>query len=218
MGRGAPAHHRQLGSNGSFYLYEGCEPDLQVCVVGADLDAGQGPETITFFNESADETLSYIAVLDADEPLSGGLYFFDVTRTEIPEPDMGNTCVEAAQLPNFQSGQYYQGDMLDFTDEVNPGFNGCTGSSTTGPDGMVPLLVPDNATLEVTVSMPDADPVLYLLGQCNNPGTCITGSDDVGSIETLVYQNTSGANQQLTLVIDTTDPVGSAFNLTVNVF
>jgi len=211
-------NYRQLGSNAAMYLYEGCAPDQQVCVVGADLDPGQGEESLTLFNPSATEQADYVLVLDASEPLSGGLYFLDISRTPIPEPELADTCVELLQLPDIQAGTYYQGDMAGFFDEVDPGLTGCTGSAVSGPDGLIPVLVPDGVTLEVTLSMPGGNPALYLLGQCNNPNTCITGSDDPGSIETLIYTNTSGANQALTLAIDTVDPTASAFTLTVRMF
>ncbi|MEZ4316594.1 MAG: hypothetical protein R3F61_03800 [Myxococcota bacterium] len=210
--------YRQLASNAVMYLYDSCDEAGQVCIQGADQDLGQGPETLVRFNASDTVTDDYILVLDADEPLSGGLFFLDVRRSLIPEPNLGDTCIDALQLPNLQPGTYYQGDMAGYFNDVNPGVTGCTGSALTGPDGLVPLLVPDNVTLEVTLSMPGNDPALYLLGQCNNPNTCIEGSDVPGSIETLVYQNTTGAAQQLTLGIDTQSTTGSAFTLTVRMF
>ena len=81
------------------------------------------------------------------------------------------------------------------------------------------MLVPDGVTLEVTLSTTDgSDAALYLLGQCNNPGTCVAGEDTPGNIETLVYTNSSGANQQLTLAVDSQGPVLGPFNLTIDLF
>ncbi len=210
--------YRQLASNGAMYLYDACVEE-PVCVVGADLVTGTGgTEILSIFNPSPTETETYQLILDADEPASGGLFFLEVFRELIPDPEAADSCVEALGLPDTQSGSYYQADWQGFFNEVNPGLTGCTGTALTGPDAILPVLIPDQATIELTLDMPGGDPAMYLLGQCNTVATCVDGVDQPGETEVLVYQNTSGAAQALDLVIDTSQPTQQPYTLTINIF
>jgi hypothetical protein len=210
--------YRQLGSNAAMYLYDDCVEE-PVCVVGADLVTGiGGTEVLQIFNPSPTATEEYFLVLDADEPVSGGLFFLEIFRELIPDPEAADTCIEALGLPDTQPGTYYQADWVGFFNEVNPGLTGCTGTALTGPDAILPVIVPDQATIELTLDMPDGNPAMYLLGQCNNVNTCIDGVDQPGETEVLVYQNTSGATQALDLVIDTANATQQPYTLTINIF
>lgn len=208
--------YRQLAGDAAMYVYEGCTPVPPVCVLGEDRDPGQAAEILTTFNVSDTHPLEYLLVLDASDPNTGDLFFLDVERTPVPEPELVDTCVQALAADPLAPGRYYAGSAVGLANQIDPGFTGCTNTSMGGPEGLLPVLVPAGSTLEVTVVMDGGDPGIYLLPICNDTTTCLAGVDTPGSTEALVHTNTTGAEQQLYLVVDTKDTMGPYF-LTVGV-
>lgn len=207
--------YRQLDANASMYLLDGCDPG-SACVKGADTNSGQGPERLQVFNESATEELKYTLVLDAADAFTGGLFFVDHTRTPLPEPDWADTCLEALAAPELAPGRYYAAGLDDYADVFDAGFTGCTGSTLGGPDGLLPITIPAGASLEVTMSMEDANPALLIVSDCSDLATCVAGADQPGDIEVLVYPNPTGADLPVFLMLDTAGGSGPYF-LTVNI-
>lgn len=202
--------YRQLDANASMYLLDGCAPGSP-CVMGADSNSGQGPETLTVFNDSATEFLTYTLVLDAADEATGGLFFLDHERTALPEPDWADTCVQALAAAELVPGDYYGPDLQAFTNRFDLSFSDCTGTSLPGPDGLLPITIPTGQRLEVSMSMTDGDAALYLLSDCSDVDTCLLGEDMPGDVEVLVYENTSGADLPVFLVLDTDGPSGPYF-------
>lgn len=104
----------------------------------------------------------------------------------------------------------------------------CTGFRTHGPDRVYKLSLPATGAtkLKATVA-PSAsagadafDPVLYATTACTRTPACVVGSDahGAGGAEALEYINTTGAAQDLYIVVDGYDfqPAGGNYQLTIN--
>ena len=134
--------YTQLGSNAAMYLYDGCDVSEQICVEGADLDPGQGIETIVVFNPAEQETLEYALVLDADEPLSGGLFFVDVTRRAIPDPDLVDDCIDVLGANPIQPGSYYSDGLAGYFTRSTPASPDARARRSPVPTGSSPCSSP----------------------------------------------------------------------------
>ncbi|MCB9672005.1 MAG: hypothetical protein H6734_21190 [Alphaproteobacteria bacterium] len=217
-----PPHHRmeidfrQFEANGAVYILESCDELEPVCEEGADRGFGTQTEMLTRFNPDPLQAEVVTLVVDGVTPTYGGLFFLDHRSIELPDPPLSDTCAGALDAPLFQPGEYYSGNPSDLNPTTNPGFLGCTQSTLPGADGTLRLEVPDGATLEVTMSMEDGDPALYLTSDCADLDSCLTGSDNAGAIETLVHVNNTGDVETLYLTLDTKDTL-SPFFLTINI-
>jgi len=185
----------------SVYLLEDCT-DTSTCVAGKDENALENEhEFMNFFNQTDDTRTLYLAVDSTD--IGPTIYTLDVTIDALLPPDMYDTCAEAEAAYEMPAGQYFQ-DFTSYTDTLNPGIGGCTGSASAGPDSMVPITVPASQTVTITISMPGGDPVLYLLQNCNNVFTCPLGAGADNSLDTReTLQYTAGASdERIYLVVD----------------
>lgn len=212
----AELDYRQLQANAAFYILEDCNPDLPVCIEGADRGFGLQTEVMTRFN-SSDSPEQFTLVLDGVNPGAGGLFFVDYRAVEFPDPSLQDICIDALDAPELQPGEYYAPVPGRLGPDVNPGFQGCTGTSLPGPDGTRRVVVPSGTTLEATISMPEGNPALYLSTSCEDLDTCVAGSDSGGSIETVSYTNATTAPQTLLLTIDTGGVELLPFFLTVTI-
>jgi hypothetical protein len=135
--------------------------------------------------------------------------------------DLPDTCAEAQLwIPLLPAGQAIQGDLTDATSELNPGIIGCTGDQALAKDEILPLRIPDGATLQALFRIPTGDGSIYLLPSCFSAGSCLAGVDanpSNGSFETLFWTNDTGAEAIVYLVLDGFEPVDSRpFTLTIS--
>jgi len=142
-----------------------------------------------------------------DEPQSGflevSIYVPAVLLT------VGDTCAEAVGLVPVTTGTYevdldgFANDM-DLADGADPP---CTdGFRTPGNDAFLEVVLEDDEYLDVRYdasisTLGTTNGSVYLLETCGDVDACIVGSDS-GNPETLQYQNTSGGQETLYLVLD----------------
>jgi hypothetical protein len=185
----------------SVYLLDDCN-NIGTCFAGNDVSPDPNvSEFVQYFNPD-DEIRSIYVVFDSTE--SGDtVYTVDMTDEELLPPDMYDTCAEAEAAPNtLYPGSYYA-EFTAYTDGLNPGAGGCTGTSLPGPDSMTPITLQSGETLTLNVSMPGGDPGVYLLYNCLNAFSCPVGSDaSIGQNEELYYQNQSAGTENLFIVVD----------------
>ena len=132
-----------------------------------------------------------------------GSFQLDLNFQLLEEPTMSDTCAGAqAQDPPLPAGLYFT-DYLPYTNVLNPGAGGCTGSSLSGPESLTQISIPAGQTLSVVVNMPAGDPGIYLLYNCTNAFSCPVGADlRADGTETLAYTNTSSVPETVYLVVD----------------
>ena len=115
------------------------------------------------------------------------------------------------------AGTYYT-EFLPYTNVLNPGAGGCTGSSLPGPESMTKVTLEAGQTVSAAVTMPGADPGIYLLYNCTNVFSCPVGADNRGDgLEALAYTNGNTVSETLYLVVDSKTRMSPYF-LTVDIF
>lgn len=115
----------------------------------------------------------------------------------------GDTGFEAIPV---NSSKAVTGTFSDFNGDYDPGSNGCTGFSASGPDGVYAIELQDgeriNATITSTASSTE-DTSMYLVSNfLDVKNTCVAGADDIGSGESITYQNDTGSTKTFYLVAD----------------
>jgi hypothetical protein len=164
-----------------------------------------------------DEGAGCIDVVDATysttEPLSGDIYLvvdgydeggcpFTLTLTEesLPEP---TTFCDLAQVVT-ESGVFY-GYPCGGENLVSSG--SCSQYGAGGLEDYYSILMPAGSTLTATLTHVN-DGVLWLLGSCTEPYSCLAYADDTYSPdpETITYVNTTAGNLQVYLVADSFQP------------
>ncbi|MBX2801473.1 MAG: hypothetical protein KTR31_27600 [Myxococcales bacterium] len=215
-----PKHLMQVAYNtyddsAAVYLLSDCSDDGS-CFLGADVDpAVNVTEFINTFNTS-DETRRFTLVVDSSQQVDT-YYTLDVDIDPLLEPDLYDTCGDAAKAPAIGIGNYYT-DFTAYTNTLNPGVGGCTQSSLSGNEAMVPVELGSKETVTLNVRMPGGDPGIYLLYDCDNEFSCPTGRDDsLGDSETLSYTNTGKSPERLYIVVDSKSDL-LPFFLSVNIF
>lgn len=185
----------------SVYFVTDCD-DANTCFEGADNEADPNVhEFVNYFNPS-DETRVIYLVADTTDP-GPTAFTADVTIDTLLPPDMYDTCAQAqAASPTLGSANYYA-DFVAYTNTLNPGAGGCTGTSLNGSESLTPITLAPGQTLAVNLNMPGGDPGLYLLYNCQNAFSCPVGADlSLGTNEQLVYTNQSAGTENLFLVVD----------------
>ncbi|MEZ4236061.1 MAG: hypothetical protein R3F59_07850 [Myxococcota bacterium] len=198
--------YNTFDESASIYLASSCNNvENNSCFVGNDTSPDPNTsEYVQYFNPD-DEMRSVYVVLDTTE--SGPtVYTLDMTDDELGPPDMYDNCADAqaalSSSQTLQAANYYA-DFTAYTNTLNPGSGGCTGTSLPGPESMVPVTLQSGETLQVNVSMPTGDPAVYLLYNCQNTVSCTVGADDsLGSSEAVTYQNQSAGTENLYIVVD----------------
>jgi len=164
-----------------------------------------------------DEAAGCIDVVDATysttEPVSGDIYLvvdgydeggcpFTLTLTEnsLPEP---TTFCDLAQVVT-ESGVFY-GYPCDGENLVSAGE--CSQYGAGGLEDYYSILMPAGSTLTATLTHVN-DGVLWLLGACTEPYSCLAFADDTYSPdpETFTYVNTTAGDLQVYLVADSFQP------------
>ena len=204
------------------YLIDSCGAQ-PLCVEGAAADELPDPyatETIQAFNGTDDPITRYLVLDCLGEEDS--LFMLDMRIDQLVEPEGFDSCTEAASAPApLPPGTYYA-EFTAYSNTSNPGSGGCTGTSMPGPEAMFPITVPAGASMNVSVQTTGADVGVYLLRTCSDPFSTppdACSDTDLGEeqLEVLSYTNVSGADEQLTLVIDSQDGL-QPFFLSYNIF
>jgi hypothetical protein len=187
----------------SVYFLEDCN-DEDTCFMGSDLYPDPNiHEYIAYFNPDNETKNIYLGV-DATDPGPESVFTLDVMIEELLTPEAHDFCADAqADTTPEYAGNYYADFVGGFTNQLNPGTGGCTGSSLPGPESLIPVELPSMATLDVSVDMAGADVGVYLLLDCNNAFSCVSGSDlSFSDPEGVSYQNTTNYPQTVYIVVD----------------
>lgn len=193
--------YNTFDQSASVYFMNDCH-NVNSCFIGNDQSVDPNVhEFLNYFNPD-DEQKSIYLVLDMTTA-GPSIFTLDVTDEELTPPDMYDTCTLAqAATPTLTSANYYA-DFFAFTDKVNPGSGGCTGTSLPGPDAMTPVTLGSGQTIDVNISMPGGDPAIYLLYNCVDAFSCPIGADlSLGQNEQLSYTNLGAGTENLYLVVD----------------
>jgi len=206
--------------NTMFYAIDSCGA-YPLCVTGVDeLGDVYNTETLQTFNGTEDPITRYI-VLDG-EGREDSIFTFDLRIDQLTEPEGYDSCTESQAAPAPLAPGTYYGEFTAWSDTINPGNGGCTGTSLPGPEVFFPIEVPAGTSLNVSVQTTGADIGIYLLRNCADPfstPTDVCSDVDLGEdqLEALSYTNVSGADEQMTLVIDSKTGLQPYF-LAYNIF
>ncbi len=204
-----------FNTDASLYLMTGCG-NLDTCLDGSDVN-GNGIESVFYTNESGGPQDLFV-VLDSNASPVTDLFLLDVDIIDIFPSPLVDACADAlyqTPLTSFPPGtDRYVGDITTFHNYADPA-GGCMtmtspGVTAPGAEGMVKIELAPFEAVEATVTMPGADPSLYLLYNCANSASCASGSDlSTSDTETVSYTNQSGVNEVLYLVVDSQGGSGS---------
>ena len=130
-----------------------------------------------------------------------------------------DTCAEAQAAEPVLEGNY-GGAFTTFADDLNPGPSGCTGFDATGAEAFVPLSVEPNQRLTVKYTLLSDNASLYLVTDCQDGASCLTGSDaytasNAAGEESLEWVNNGKLPQRVYLVLDSFDQVTDDFRLEI---
>lgn len=191
------------GDNGVLGIATDCPINANNCVAKSETDNRQGqPEFGEFFNLS-DSIEDVYVFLDTEGAADPTFYTLDVDIDQLGAPTMFNTCGDVDLADTLLAGSYYV-QFNAYSNDLNPGDGGCTQSSAPGGESIVPITVPAGQSVQINIDMPDGNPSLYLLTNCNDAFQCVAGVDDTTlSDETLLYTNNGAADENLFLVVDT---------------
>lgn len=207
----------------SVYFLNDCD-NVNSCFVGNDTSADPNVhEFLSFFNPEDPESAprSIYLVIDASDP-GDSIFTLDITNEELRTPTMYDSCEEAQAPPPadevISAGNYYA-NFTSYTDDLNPGTGGCTGTSLPGNDSMTAITLQSGEVLTVSVDMADGDPGLYLLYNCQDEFSCPAGADvgGEGDPETITYTNASAGSENLYIVVDSKTGISPYFlSVTIN--
>ncbi|MEQ1503603.1 MAG: hypothetical protein ABMB14_15300 [Myxococcota bacterium] len=193
--------YNTFDESASVYFMSDCNSDT-FCIIGRDESPDPNiHEFLNYFN-SDDQPRTLFLGVDASA-LGTSVFTLDYTDEELGPPDMYDSCAEAQGAPVTTTTANYYADFVAYTDSLNPGAGGCTGTSLPGNDSMTPITLLGGQTLSVTISMPGGDPAVYLVYNCADAFSCPVGADaSIGTTEQLVYQNTGAGAENMYLVVD----------------
>ncbi|MEN0060780.1 MAG: hypothetical protein AAGA48_01455 [Myxococcota bacterium] len=171
------------------------------CVATSNVGGLNAPEFAEYFNFS-DRTQSIYLITDTEGLAEPSHLTIDVTLDVLPAPELFDTCQSIDSGALLTPGNYYAA-FTAYAGDLNPGGGGCTGAAAPGGEAMAPVVVPAGATLSVSVEAPGSNPSLYLLSNCNDAFTCVSGADlSINATEALTYTNLSPKDETLYLVMD----------------
>jgi len=157
-----------------------------------------------------DDPLAYSGPEICYDGIDQGCDGVDFDTTGACELDLPHTC-DAALLfnPLVPAGQQLEGDLSDSANTLDPGFTGCTApGGASGPEEILPLLIPAGRTLTADYRVIGGDSALYVLPSCFSAVDCPIGDNNNalnGSFEGIEWENTTGADQIIYLVLDSND-------------
>jgi hypothetical protein len=201
-----------------------CSASPLVCLAGTDL-AGSGKAETSWFTNTTGAAMSVFVVVDGASATASGTFDLSVSA-DAPPPALnpGETCQTA---PALTVGQAKSGTLAGTSGNYA---NSETCQGQLGPDAVYSVLVPKGKRLSVTVTPTYAwDPSLALvLGPASNcdasPRVCLASKDakSKGYAETATYDNKSGADETVFVVVDSPIATGSwlassTFDITASV-
>jgi hypothetical protein len=195
--------YNTLTESASVYFLEDCH-DEDSCVAGSDLSPDpNNHEFVAWFNADDEPRTIYLGI-DATDPGPETLFTLDVTDELLGTPEAHDFCADAeVDYTPEAAGNYFVDFVGGYTNQLNPGIGGCTGTSLPGPESLVPVELPPLGTLDVSVDMPGADAAVYVLLDCNNAFSCAAGSDSsLTDPEGVHYQSSSNYPQTVYVVVD----------------
>jgi hypothetical protein len=167
-----------------------------------------GGQTVTVVTASDDNltTLSFEAtanttyILKVEGATTDAAPAYQVTV--IPPPPDHDSCDGAIALA---ANQTVSGTTLGATNDVEVA-DDCTSYGTEGGDVVYSINIPADGKLTATLTS-EADLAMYLIDSCTSR-CCWWGVDEgaSGEEETLMYENTTGSEQTLFLVVDVYSP------------
>jgi len=199
------ANYVLRSGDASMYILTDCS-DAGTCVRGVDEYGMLDAERMQYFNATSSTQQLYL-VLDAYTNQTGGTmlgtFQLDLNVQHLDEPVMHDACLDAqTSKDSLDAGLYYT-EYLPYTNLLNPGAGGCTGTSLSGPESLTRVTVPPGTTMSAVINMPGGNPGLYLLYNCTNAFSCPVGADQrMDSQEALAYTNTGSVPETLYLVVD----------------
>lgn len=182
-------------------LLDGCDPDVDCLIVGDTGIRSARPVSGEFY-----------LIVDGYQGAECG---FEITVRQFFEiPSNPLVCSEAQPVTCSISGEL-QGSTCGTGNTIQT--LGCAYSAASGEDQSYLLSVRPNGYVDATLSMPDSDGILWLLGSCGIPTECIAYSDAgfEGEDEHLRYENATDVTQSVYLVVDSLDP-GSCADFSVD--
>ncbi len=191
--------------------------DGNACLVGSDVNGNYLSEAVAYFNPSSTESETVYLVLGGLDA-ANDIFWLDVVVEQLQDPMMVDECLEAQQAVGIGEGSYYSEETA-YLGTLDPGV-ACTNSQTPGPDAITKVVLQAGETLTVDISMPGADPAIYLMYNCTAPNTCLPGmgaDTNLGVAETLFYENLAVGEEILYLVVDTKGGALQPYSLTLTV-
>jgi hypothetical protein len=169
--------------------------------------AGSAAETIIRSNANGTSPENVFLVVDSNlgTPTSMGTYSLALT---IAPPPMGDTCGSPVALT---VGNPAVRDLSGSSNDYSTSTTGCAFRS--GRDVVYSIAVPAMQRLTITSAATGTDTSISLVSNAASCGTtCLAFNDAAGfgGTDTLVYDNVTGAVQNLLVVIDSTSSSGSA--------
>ncbi|NCG18961.1 MAG: hypothetical protein GWP91_08115 [Rhodobacterales bacterium] len=188
------------------------------CVLGSDQVSLAGSDETVWYQNNTGSTEDLFLVVDCKGVLCAD-FTLDLTFGTGFVPD---TCVEAeATVPLTTGGATVSGSLATYTDDLTLSGLSCTGFPADGLDGIIPVVLQDNESLDVIEYIQIAnDASVYLVSDCTDPvGTCVTGADATvgGEPESFSYFNGSGGEESWFLVLDCWDAACTDFLLDMSI-
>lgn len=121
----------------------------------------------------------YYIVVDGHVDAPECVYDLSVACEEALPPPANDNCDGAIDLQE-QGLPEFVVDLCDYTNQYDPGVDGCTGYRALGPEAVYKIDLVENELFEACVESIEefTDMSLYLITDCEDPvGSCVVGSD-----------------------------------------
>ncbi len=204
-------------ADASAYLLTNCGL-ASTCVGGADNDAADAaPETLRWENTSGTVSTVY-AVFDCAD---GTCTTIDGVITVNEEPLLADTCGEAETWTPLATGTLsLSGTVSGFTGDLSLAAGGCTGATTPGPEGFLPVVIAAGQTLEASHEQSTQNASVYLLTDCSLASSCLAGRDlgGGGVSERLIWVNLTGSDVTAYVGFDCASNGCTDFNGTLQIY
>lgn len=206
------------------YILSDCS-QASSCLAGSDIDRSPNVHEVTnWFNDSEDPKEVYVGLDCTGLDLSNfptpcdTVWTLDLTLQTLSDPEMFDECLDARGAQQTLATGGYLEEFVAYTDGLNPGVGGCTGTSMTGADAIMPFALDPGQTISANVTSNDGDVGVYVLSNCNDAFSCVAGSDtSSNATENVVYVNQTLGRQDLFLVVDSKGPGLRPFAMGVSI-
>lgn len=217
-------------ADGVLWLFEGCGEAAR-CVHFADRASAGGEEELNFVNQTGTENTYYL-VVDTFRPVASeeeGQFLLSVTCNGTSPPGhIPSEVAEVAQEIVCESGTSVRDDNL--FNRPNLLMSGSCGAlATPGGERWYGLILPDEATVTVTLDGMKFDGALWLFDGCGPDATCLAFADErydwtnpLGWVELVIATKQFNSGHTYYLAVDTFEDTGSEYeaywdyNLTID--